>query len=219
MDKYTVYRHTCPNGKVYIGITKNDPKIRWNGGYGYKNNPHFFNAIKKYGWDNIEHEILATNLNEKDACDMERFFIFVSNSDDRRFGYNNQPGGTLGTTHGKETRKHLSDIGKTKVGTLNNFFGHKHSESAKAKMSEAKRKNPNTTKNAKIGGDKIGEIRSKAVLQIDKDGNILAEYKSTVEAMLTLTKGKTKFGHIPDVCNGKRKSYKGYFWKYKGVEI
>ena len=26
---YTVYKHTCQNGKVYIGITSLDVKTRW----------------------------------------------------------------------------------------------------------------------------------------------------------------------------------------------
>lgn len=30
---YSVYKHTAPNGKVYIGITGKDPEKRWlNGG-------------------------------------------------------------------------------------------------------------------------------------------------------------------------------------------
>lgn len=35
---YTVYKHTTPSGKVYIGITKQKPWQRWNNGNGYKNN-------------------------------------------------------------------------------------------------------------------------------------------------------------------------------------
>ena len=26
---YIVYKHTSPNNKIYIGISKNDPKYRW----------------------------------------------------------------------------------------------------------------------------------------------------------------------------------------------
>ena len=36
MRKYTVYKHTSPSGKVYIGITCRKPKYRWNNGKGYK---------------------------------------------------------------------------------------------------------------------------------------------------------------------------------------
>lgn len=54
---YYVYIHTCPNYKVYIGMTKN-PIQRWNNGNGYKFNKEFYEDIKKYGWNNIKHELL-----------------------------------------------------------------------------------------------------------------------------------------------------------------
>ena len=59
---YIVYKHTCPNGKVYIGITSREAKLRWNCGNGYNNNKHFKSAIVKYGWNNIKHEILFDGL-------------------------------------------------------------------------------------------------------------------------------------------------------------
>ena len=52
---YTVYKHTSPSGKVYIGVTSLRPKERWSGGAGYVKNKHFYRAIKKYGWENIKH--------------------------------------------------------------------------------------------------------------------------------------------------------------------
>lgn len=52
--QYYVYKHTVPNGKVYIGITKQNPSKRWLNGLGYKHSTYFFNAIVKYGWLNIE---------------------------------------------------------------------------------------------------------------------------------------------------------------------
>lgn len=47
--KWSLYRHTSPSGKVYIGITSMSPKIRWGkNGSGYKKQPYFYNAILKY---------------------------------------------------------------------------------------------------------------------------------------------------------------------------
>lgn len=217
MDKYSVYKHTCPNGKVYIGLTCRDPKERWHGGHGYKSNPHFYNAIKKYGWNNIKHEILCSELSKEDASDYERLFIFIYNSTDRRYGYNHETGGTIGYTHSEDTRHTLSEIGKTKVGKLNSFFGYKHSDESKIKMSEAKKKNPNTKLNALIGGAALAEKTKKAVLQYDLEGNLIAEYESTTEASLKMTNGKNKFSHISAVCNKRenRRTCFGYVWKYK----
>lgn len=71
---YYVYRHVFPNGKVYIGIT-NDPHKRWNNGIGYKGQGKVFSAIVKYGWDNIEHQIIASGLSVDEASAMEKELI------------------------------------------------------------------------------------------------------------------------------------------------
>lgn len=215
-SEYSVYRHTCPNGKVYIGITRQNPQERWRKGLGYRNNPHFYNAIKKFGWENIKHEVLMSGLSKKDACDYECLFILLSNSCDREYGYNHLIGGECGGSHSEQTKKLLSEIGKTKVGELNNFYGRKHSEESKRKMSEAKKMNPNTKANALIGGKATSELLSKPVIQFDLNGDFIAEYPNTTSASLKITNGKAKYSHIADVCNGKRKTWKGYVWKYKG---
>lgn len=58
MKRWILYRHTSPSGKVYIGITSKSVNKRWNGGRGYKTCIYFYNAILKYGWDNIKHELM-----------------------------------------------------------------------------------------------------------------------------------------------------------------
>lgn len=76
MDNNTLYRHTTPSGKVYIGITNQNPEYRWNHGKGYMNcNGPFKSSIIKYGWDNIKHEILITNLTRTQAINWERRLI------------------------------------------------------------------------------------------------------------------------------------------------
>lgn len=76
-NNYVVYRHTSPSGKVYIGITKVTVKSRWRKGHGYTNNHcyKFANAIRKYGWDNIKHEVLLTNLSKSEAMYSEKYLI------------------------------------------------------------------------------------------------------------------------------------------------
>lgn len=62
---YSVYKHTFPNSKIYVGITFRNPKIRWGNGNNYSNNKYMTNAIRKYGWNNISHEILFTGLTKE----------------------------------------------------------------------------------------------------------------------------------------------------------
>ncbi len=94
MDKkYIVYKHTSPNGKVYIGITGKTAEERWQNGRGYKANKHFYNAIKKYGWDNIKHEILYQNLKAEEAYKIEKELIKKYQSNNLKNGYNKSIGG------------------------------------------------------------------------------------------------------------------------------
>lgn len=116
MDTYTVYKHTCPNGKVYIGITQQLPENRWINGYGYKKQI-FYRAILKYGWENIKHEILYYNLTEKEAKEKEIELIYKYNSTSPKHGYNVVEGGqgTTGYHHTKATKTKMRNLklGKT----------------------------------------------------------------------------------------------------------
>lgn len=93
MGEYTVYKHVFPSKKIYIGITKMTTNNRWKNGFGYSTNTLVRRAIDKYGWENIEHEILATNLSMDEACAMEIRLISQFQSNDPLFGYNIESGG------------------------------------------------------------------------------------------------------------------------------
>lgn len=88
MKKFSVYKHTFPNGKVYIGITSQNPPDRWKNGLGYKKQSYLFSKIVKYGWENIKSEILFKGLNKTRAKEIERKLIIDYKSTDREFGYN-----------------------------------------------------------------------------------------------------------------------------------
>lgn len=110
MKNYCIYKHTnIINGKVYIGQTCQVPEYRWGkNGERYEACPRFYNAIKKYGWDNFKHEIILTNLTAEEANIMEEKIIASFNSTDENFGYNLQKGGTNRTEVAEETRNKLS---------------------------------------------------------------------------------------------------------------
>lgn len=93
---YCVYVHTNKiNGKMYVGMTKRNVKERWGSdGSGYKSQVAFWRAIQKYGWDNFEHEVVASGLTESEARSFERKLInqlntYVNGGN----GYNLVPGG------------------------------------------------------------------------------------------------------------------------------
>ena len=106
---YTVYMHVCPNGKRYIGITRQIPKYRWRNGNGYKYNEYFWRAIQKYDWNNFEHIIIENNLTKEQAENMEIELIAKYRSNERDYGYNIENGGNTIGTHSITTRKKISE--------------------------------------------------------------------------------------------------------------
>lgn len=111
MGKFKVYCHTNQiDGKKYVGITKQKLNRRFRNGDGYKDSLYFYNAIKKYGWDNFKTEILFDNLSEKDAKDMEIKLIDELKSKSPN-GYNLTDGGdgVFGYDKPKWLRKQISE--------------------------------------------------------------------------------------------------------------
>lgn len=113
-ENYTVYRHIAPNGKMYVGITSQKPKKRWKNGRGYRSNQYFSNAINKYGWDNIKHEILLGGLTKEQAELAEQIFIAYWDLTNCDKGYNINHGGQVYGTHSKVTREKMSRAKKGK---------------------------------------------------------------------------------------------------------
>lgn len=241
MEEYIVYKHTSPNGKVYIGITKQTANNRWKNGLGYESSPHFWNAIQKHGWNNFTHEILASGLTKDEACSEEKRLIAELNATDREFGYNQKLGGELGSSPAKEVREKISQ-------KLKNFYennpdaktriservkGFRHSEEAKAKMSESKRGRTFTetpewrqhigeANKAKILSDQelyestVKRCRENGlktaipVIQFDGDKEI-ARFSNAHEAERETS---IPNGNISRCCRGFAKSAGGYKWQY-----
>ena len=141
--KYTVYKHTTPSGKVYIGITEQKPEKRWQNGNGYKHNKHFYNAILKYGWENIEHDVLYDGLTKEQACNKEIDLIAKYDATNPKHGYNNSTGGecsAVGARHSQEARKRKSELIKEEYKTgkrVPTTKGKHLSEETRKKLSEA----------------------------------------------------------------------------------
>lgn len=143
-NNYCVYKHTAPNGKVYIGITKQSPQRRWGNGKGYKANQHFYSAIQKYGWGNIDHEIIEIGLSKAEAEQKEKDYIALYNSTNKNFGYNMTLGGESGAKITEEVKRVISEKLKNYYSKPENLepvrqrqIGKKHSKETKEKMSAA----------------------------------------------------------------------------------
>ena len=125
MKTWIVYVHVFPNGKKYFGITSKKPNQRWENGEGYKregSNLAVYNAIKKYGWDNIQHIILHEGLTKEEACAKEIEYIAKYKTNVHRYGskygYNLTDGGEGATGHKvpKELIDKIIEINRTRKG-------------------------------------------------------------------------------------------------------
>ena len=151
LTNWCVYMHTNrENGKKYIGITSQKPTYRWNNGEGYKLNPHFYNAIKHYGWDSFAHDILFTGLTQDEAENLEVELIFKYKTQDPNIGYNHADGGRVnkGWHMSEESKRKISKaekghavsahtverIRESQIGNKH-WLGKHHSNKTKQKLS------------------------------------------------------------------------------------
>lgn len=74
-NTWSVYQHVFPDGKKYIGCTGEAPEKRWKYGSGYAGQPEVYQAVIKYGWNHIKHEIVKDELSESEAKTLERQLI------------------------------------------------------------------------------------------------------------------------------------------------
>ena len=226
---YTVYKHISPSNKIYIGITSQKPKDRWENGNGYKSNKYFYRAILLYGWDNFKHEIIAEGLTKEEAEKMEIQLIAFYDSTNEEKGYNLRKGGCLcsfneitlqrmkishlGKVLPEEQKKKISDAMKGRK-VSKGMLGRKHSEETKRKMrncrvglnlSEETKKRISESKKGQNKGSKNHKAQS--VINID-----------TGEQFTTITEAAEKYNlnhsNISMVCNGTRKTTGGFRWKY-----
>ena len=116
-NNYVVYRHTFPNGKSYIGITSQYPYWRrWRAGSGYLTQPKMYNAIKKYGWENIHHEVLAEGLSLTEANRVEQEMVAKFDSVTNGYNVSSGGGGTYGIPCSEETRSKIGSANRGKPG-------------------------------------------------------------------------------------------------------
>lgn len=113
---YKVYKYIFPNGKIYIGTTKNTIAKRRE--QGYQHNQALKDACRKYGWSNVETIILADGLTQDEAFKKEKEFILKYHATSGDVGFNVSPGGKAtfkGLKHTAEHRQHMSELYQGKV--------------------------------------------------------------------------------------------------------
>ena len=139
MEHY-IYKLTAPNGKVYIGRTK-DWKERLKDhkhcAYTKKLNRHVYKSIRKYGWENFKKEIIAIVPDENAAIVCEEALILKLDSVKK--GLNESYIGTDGgnqLTNPEVKERHRIAMSKASSGKNNPMYGRKQSAEARQKQKE-----------------------------------------------------------------------------------
>lgn len=245
MKAYKVYMHIFPNHKVYIGITGQSLRARFNNGRGYNGCPKMHKAIMKYGWDNVLHIVLFENLSKEEAEQKEIELIKKYKSNIDEYGYNIESGGNCAGTHSEETKKKISEGNKGKkltleqrmkmseirkgkqVGKNNGFYGKHHKESVKQKQSEAMKNNTYFKGHHHTEEFKI--MKSAQMSKKYSNGNhprckrvlCLDDDENVVCVYVSLRDAAIKIGISPSaLCKAVQKnvSKKGYYWRYENEQ-
>jgi group I intron endonuclease len=214
------------NRKIYIGITNQGATTnRWYKHCSDANCGSDFpihNAIRKYGRDNFQVEVIEVIENQDYDYLKEReiYWIKFYDSYNRKIGYNLTLGGdgTFGRHHSEETKDKIRQ----------KALGRKVSESAKKKMSDSHKKRIYDNKEMSdrcIRGNLIrwadaetrkfwseNNSQNRKILQYDLNMNFIGEFRSVSEASRSL--GKTH-QNISKCASGKIPTAYGFIWRYK----
>jgi group I intron endonuclease len=217
------------NGKQYIGKDKNNDPNYIGSGTDLKI------AIKEYGKRSFKKEIIEHCDSINHLIERETYWLNYYDVKNSPNFYNktNKPFGNSGLS--EETKKNIKQglkkriwnpewgksSGQARVGSKRNIKnGNEHKNTGKIRSEEDKKKmslarigkkhNLDWCSNIKNNRQKCIEVKSKSVIQLDKNNNIIKEYKSITEA-----RNETGIKGIPNTLIGKAKTAGGFIWKYK----
>ncbi|AGE48881.1 GIY-YIG catalytic domain-containing endonuclease [Paramecium bursaria Chlorella virus AP110A] len=135
-----IYMQSFPNGKLYAGqsVCITDRMYAYKGGRGA--NPHHSNAIKCYGWNNVNVTMVECPQYMLDT--IEIFLIAYYELTNPKKGYNKSSGGRKHWQHSKESRAKISAAGMGRSFSLESC--------AKKSTSMTGKNNPMTGKTGKL---------------------------------------------------------------------
>jgi hypothetical protein len=136
------------NSKIYIGKDTNSNKNYYGSGVILKN------AIKKYGIENFNKEIIDTAENNEELSKKEKYWIDFYNSTNKEIGYNISKGGDGGDTISNNPNRDIinekiSKSSLTRGKTYEESYGTDKALEYKKKLSEAHKNRPPRLKKEK----------------------------------------------------------------------
>lgn len=213
------------NGKYYIGSSMNLKKRETEHFNGLESNhhanKHLQNSFNKYGHRDVFIFIVICFCKKEELLNMEQYYIDTLEPE---YNICQIAGSPLGYKHTDESRKKMSEFQKGKIVSEESKLkmsrsqkGKKRSAETKGKMSDSK-KGDKCHLYGKFGSNhpaygKLGKYNSKSkkVIQLKKDGEVVNEFYGINEAS---RETNINCGNIAQACKGKLKSAGGYLWRY-----
>lgn len=229
------------NGKVYIGKTNNFRK-RKNGHLCLLTrcvhyNKYLQNSWNKYGSDNFKIDILDSEaINYEDLSEREEYYIKLSRSWERDFGYNMTLGGE-GSLFTKERREALSERmkgvpkseeqkkkmsiaakGKPKDRVYTDEQRRIISENLRNQVQSEETKKKRALKQTGTGNHRYGKVGVNRVPVVcyDSNGNFIKTFDCVKYAAEEIGAKSTD---ISSCLNGRQKTVKGYIFKRGSKDV
>lgn len=213
-----IYMYTSPSGKKYVGQTIREKQRKYeHKTETSKTKTAFGNAIRKYGFENLEYKVLIKFKPTVDKKKLKRIldkleqrYIKIYRTDEKELGYNLNKGGdgNLGYKHTEEELLIMKGISQEKMNDpeqreqiLDNLSKGQHlcqtiSEETKQKMSAVKK-------------NKKGVQQYDLEMQLVNTFSSIAEAAKSIDSTSTL---KTRSNRISECINGKWKTAYNYMW-------
>lgn len=220
MTKYTIYFHTCRiSDKSYIGYTKSTMIDRWDAHVydAFKKNSTFafHRALRKYGIENFDHQILEECCDLASAKRQEIFWIAVKKSFEN--GYNMTKGGDSPPIFERTLKYKENHRKATSLGTKAAYQRVEVQENVKKSFTVQRRANISQKQKEVQNRDDVRSPKCKSVLQVDvKSLQVIAKFDSACLASRVTNISQT---HIHGCASGKRRIAGGYFWFFEGADI
>lgn len=221
-NTFTVYYHTFPDGKIYVGITKLNVEDRWKNGNGYYGQA-VYEPILQYGWENIRHDIYITNISEQEARDIEHSLILEWNTLMPN-GWNKSDGGYYNNADifNKEVSQY--DITGKLIQTfpsqreasyaMINKYSTSICMACKEKLILAFGYQWRYGHEPQIKPIAANKKITYLIDQFSLQGEYLGTHKNATQAARLFTDSPRAGNHILQVCRGERNIAYGYQWRF-----
>lgn len=190
----------------------------------------FFNAINKYGWDNIKHEVLFENLTKEQAEQKEIELIAIYKSNNKKYGYNIENGGNSKGKMSEAEKKKRSIIfqgknnpmyGVKRFGADNPAYGKHWTDERKKEHSQKLKGRFEGNKNPMFGKHHTEKQKAlfSEMFQGSKNPNAKKVFCVETKTIYSTAKEAAKItginnSSISQCCNGRNKTAGGYHWEF-----